>query len=217
MLCRVALGTQMVKQRINSEVQIKVPLKPMNNPQGVSPNKGKQGTTRGKEKIPWPRWESNIHMYFLFAAIYHPKSSPTFSVRPRSSVGRVTVDLIRKSWVRFPPRSKDFLPAPRGSPPPPIRANALWAIHGFKQHFNSHLRVNSLFHHSYTVLRWRLWRHGNTIHATIHLNKAEYSYFLVKVSEVKSIYLVKSDNKFFAPLHNSVILRSEAYTVYVIT
>ena len=37
-----------------------------------------------------------------------PKSSPTFFVRPRSSVGRVTVDLIRRSWVRFPPRSKDF-------------------------------------------------------------------------------------------------------------
>ena len=34
--------------------------------------------------------------------------NPTFSVRPRSSVGRVTVDLIRRSWVRFPPRSKDF-------------------------------------------------------------------------------------------------------------
>ena len=28
--------------------------------------------------------------------------------RPRSSVGWVTVDLIRRSWVRFPPRSKDF-------------------------------------------------------------------------------------------------------------
>ena len=37
-----------------------------------------------------------------------PGSSPTFSVRPRSSVGRVTVDLIRRSWVRFPPRSKIF-------------------------------------------------------------------------------------------------------------
>ena len=43
----------------------------------------------------------NIHMYpyFLFAAIHHLKSSPTFSVRPCSSVGRVTVDLIRRSWV----------------------------------------------------------------------------------------------------------------------
>ena len=28
----------------------------MNNPLGVSPSKGKQGTTRGKEKIFWPRW-----------------------------------------------------------------------------------------------------------------------------------------------------------------
>ena len=43
----------------------------------------------------------NIHMYpyFFFAAIHHLKSFPTFSVRPCSSVGRVTVDLIRRSWV----------------------------------------------------------------------------------------------------------------------
>ena len=51
MLCRVALRTQMVKQRINSEVQIKVLFEPMNNPLGVSPSEGNQGTTRGKEKI----------------------------------------------------------------------------------------------------------------------------------------------------------------------
>ena len=59
----------------------------------------------------------NIHMYpyFLFAVIHHLKSSPTFSVRPCSSVGRVTVDLIRRSWVRFPPRSKDFVFASCGS------------------------------------------------------------------------------------------------------
>ena len=50
----------------------------------------------------------NFTPYFLLAAIHHLKSSPTFSVRPCSSVGRVTVDLIRRSWVRFPPRSKDF-------------------------------------------------------------------------------------------------------------
>ena len=73
--------------------------------------------------------------------------SPTFSVRPRSSVGRVTVDLIRRSWVRFPPRSKDFFFASCGSLFPFIRANALWVIHGFKLHFNLHFRVNSLFHH----------------------------------------------------------------------
>ena len=133
MLCRVALGTQIVEQRINSEVQIKVLLKPMNNPLGVSPSKGKQGTTRGKEKIflcsticvPSAA-RQNIHMYpyFLFAAIHHLKSSPTFSVRPCSSVGRVTVDLFRRSWVRFPPRPKNFFFASCGSLFPFTRANA---------------------------------------------------------------------------------------------
>ena len=53
MLCRVALGRQIVEQRINSEVKIIVLLKPMNNPLGVSPSKGKQGTTRGKENAQW--------------------------------------------------------------------------------------------------------------------------------------------------------------------
>ena len=59
------------------------------------------------------------------------KSSPTFSVRPRSSVGRVTVDLIRRSWVRFPARSKDFFFTSCGSLIPFTRANAQWDIHGF--------------------------------------------------------------------------------------
>ena len=63
--------------------------------------------------------------YFLFAAIHHLKSSPTFSVRPCSSVGRVTVDVIRRSWVRFPPRSKDFFFASCGSLIPFTR------VHGF--------------------------------------------------------------------------------------
>ena len=38
----------------------------MNNPLGFSPSKGKQGTTRGKEKIFWPRWESNVQK-----CVYH--------------------------------------------------------------------------------------------------------------------------------------------------
>ena len=71
-----------------------------------------------------------MYPYFLFAAIHHLKSSPTFSVRPCSSVGRVTVDLIRRSWVRFPPRSKDFFFASCGSLFPFTRANAQWVIHG---------------------------------------------------------------------------------------
>ena len=50
----------------------------------------------------------NMYPYFLLAAIHHLKSSPTFSVRLRSSVGRVTVDLIRRSWVRFLPGSFFF-------------------------------------------------------------------------------------------------------------
>ena len=91
----------------------------MNNPLGVSPSKGKQGTTRGKEKSLLTSVEiepttfkrdpicvpsatrHNIHMYpyFLFAAIHHLKSSLTFSVRPCSSVSRVTVDLFRRSCM----------------------------------------------------------------------------------------------------------------------
>ena len=67
----------------------------------------------------------------LFSAIYHLKLSPTFSVRPCSSVGRVTEDLIRRSWVRFPPRSKYFFFASCGSLFPFTRANAQWVIHGF--------------------------------------------------------------------------------------
>ena len=76
----------------------------------------------------------NIHMYsyFVFAAIHHLKSFPTISVRSCSSVGGVTVDLIRRSWVRFPPRSKDFFFASSGSLFPFTRANAQLVIHGFK-------------------------------------------------------------------------------------
>ena len=59
-----------------------------------------------------------------------PKSSLTFSVRFRSSVGRVTVDLIRRSWIRFPPRSKEFFFTSCASLILFTRANAQWVIHG---------------------------------------------------------------------------------------
>ena len=111
MLCRVALRTQMVKQRINYAAQ---------------------------------------HSYVPLLSLRRDspsQSSRTFSVRPRSSVGRVTVDLIRRSWVRFPARSKDFFFTSCGSLIPFTRANAQWVIHGFNKHFNLHRRVNSLFHH----------------------------------------------------------------------
>ena len=40
-------------------------------------------------------------------------------------------DLIRRSWVRFPLRSKDFFFTSCGSLIPVTRANAQWVIHGF--------------------------------------------------------------------------------------
>ena len=86
------------------------------------------------------------HLYvplFSLRRVSPPKSSPTFSVRPRSSVGRVTVDLFQRSWVRFPPRSKDFFFTSCGSLIPLTRANAQWVIYGFNKYFNLHCRVNS--------------------------------------------------------------------------
>ena len=99
MLCRVALGTQIVEQRINQHLIYSSELI-------LCSTTCVPSATR-----------HNIHMfpYFLFAAIHHLKSSLTFSVRPCSSVSRVTVDLIRRLWVRFPPRSKDFFFASCGS------------------------------------------------------------------------------------------------------
>ena len=73
-----------------------------------------------------------------------PESSPTFSVQSRSSVGRLTVDLIGRSWSSI---SQDFFFASCGSLIPFTWANAQWVIHGFIQHFNLHFIVNSLFHH----------------------------------------------------------------------
>ena len=37
----------------------------MNNPQGVSPNKGKQGTTRGKEKISFDLGGNRTNRLFM--------------------------------------------------------------------------------------------------------------------------------------------------------
>ena len=102
----------------------------MNNPLGVSPSKGKQGTTRGKEKKYFDLGGNRTHDLRISSTVTLPTElqgrteSGTFSVRPCSSVGRVTVDLIRRSWVRFPPRSKDFFFASCGSLSPFTRANA---------------------------------------------------------------------------------------------
>ena len=78
----------------------KVLIKAMNNPLGISPSKGNQGTTQGKEKIFWPGWESN-----RCSADWVMKSDRE-SWKRHNSVGRVTVDLIQRSWVRFRPRTQ---------------------------------------------------------------------------------------------------------------
>ena len=121
-----------------------------------------------------------MYPYFLFAAIHHLKSSSTFSVRPYSSVGRVTVDLIWRSWVRyFPPRSKDFFFASCGSLFPFTRANAQWVIHGFKKHFNLHFRVNSLFHYFF-----------------IFINNHHHHHHFIKMGSIKRIH------KFLQPAYS---------------
>ena len=38
-------------RELTLKCKLKCYFKPMNNPLGISPSKGKQGTTRGKEKI----------------------------------------------------------------------------------------------------------------------------------------------------------------------
>ena len=116
----------------------------MNSPLGFSPSRGKQGTTRDKEKS-FDLGGNRTHDLWIRSTVTLPTElqgriekvgddflCATSSVRPCSSVGRVTVDLIRRSWVRFPPRSKDFFFASCGSLFPFTRANAQWVIHGFK-------------------------------------------------------------------------------------
>ena len=56
-------------RELTLKCKLKCYFKPMNIPLGVSPSKGKQGTTRGKEKIFGPRWESNTLIYT--SAIIH--------------------------------------------------------------------------------------------------------------------------------------------------
>ena len=41
-------------------------MKPMNNPLGVSPSKGNQGTTRGKEKISFALGGNRTHDLWIY-------------------------------------------------------------------------------------------------------------------------------------------------------
>ena len=95
-------------RKLTLKCKLKCYMKYMKGPLGVSPGKGNLGTTRGKEKILLTSvgtepTTSGLDLSLLYRLSYEVgqrksemrKSSPTLSVRPRSSVGRVTVDLIR--------------------------------------------------------------------------------------------------------------------------
>ena len=48
-------------RELTLKCKLKCYFKPMNNPLGVSPSKGKQGTTRGKEKNPFDLGGNRTH------------------------------------------------------------------------------------------------------------------------------------------------------------
>ena len=51
MLCRVHYENKWWNRELTLKCKLKCYVKPMKDPLGVSPSKGNQGTTRGKEKI----------------------------------------------------------------------------------------------------------------------------------------------------------------------
>ena len=81
----------------------------MNNPLGVSPSKGNQGTTRGKEKNPFDLGGNRIHDLRIGSTV-------TLPTELRGRTEKV---------------GDDFFFAWCGSLIPFTRANAQWVIHGF--------------------------------------------------------------------------------------
>ena len=88
----------------------------MNNPLGVSPSfpsKGNQVATRGKEKI-FGLGGNRTHDLRIRSTVTLPTELRGRTEKVGDDIGgesreeKVTVDLIRRSWVRFPPRSKIF-------------------------------------------------------------------------------------------------------------
>ena len=101
----------------------------MNNPLGVRPSKGNQGTSvRPRSSV----GRVTVDLIGGQGFDFH-RSQKMFSlprVRPRSSVGRVTVDLIGGHGFDFHRSQKIFSLRPCGSLADPFtRAN--WVIHGF--------------------------------------------------------------------------------------
>ena len=107
-------------KKLTLECKLKCYVKPMKDPLRVSPSKGNQGTTRGKERI------------LLISVGLEPTTSvldlPLTVTLIRRLDLPLTVDLIRRSWVRFPPRSKEFTSCCFLIPF--TRANAQLVFHG---------------------------------------------------------------------------------------
>ena len=92
-------------------------MKPVKDPLGVSPSKGNQGTTRGKEKILLTSvgiepTTSGLALPLLCRLSYEvgQRKPGTIEVVNRGEEKvRVHMNVVpRRSWVRFPPRSKEF-------------------------------------------------------------------------------------------------------------
>ena len=99
--------------------------------ESMFPEDGKILIHESRKKInPHSRFTQSKNGHSLVTKKYRGVSKivPVFFGRPRSSVGRVTVHLIRRSWVRFPPRSQHFFFTSCGSLIPFTRANAQWAL-----------------------------------------------------------------------------------------
>ena len=89
-------------------------MKPMKDP----PSKGNQGTTRGKEKILLTSvgiepTTSGIDLPLLCRLSYEVGQRKSGTIKDvnrgeEKVTVRVTVDLFRRSRVRFPPRSRQF-------------------------------------------------------------------------------------------------------------
>ena len=100
----------------------------MNNPLGVSPSKGNQVTTRGKEKI-FDLGGNRTHDLRI-------RSTITLPTELRGRTEKVGDDSggelqRRESKGSIPTKVKDFFFTSCGYLIPFTRANAQWVIHGF--------------------------------------------------------------------------------------
>ena len=93
----------------------------MKDPLGVSPSKGNQGTTRGKEKILFDLGGNRTHDLRI-------RSTVTLQSNSRQSNGRSNPEVVGSIPTEV---KKNFFFTSCGSLIPFTRANAQWVFHGF--------------------------------------------------------------------------------------